>query len=296
VAAQKTELHLGVFVRQASAALIALLNSSTQFAMADLYTFTLQGGGIYRYSAAQTALSDDHANYFPLGPKFERSRTKLTIGVQVDELDVQIYPEPTDLIGSVPWLQAVWTGQLDGALLQVERLFMQPYGAAVGSVALFAGRVSDINASRTAIDMKCRSHLELLNIQMPRRLWQQSCTHVFGDDMCLLNRASLAVSFACAAGSTPTVVQGPPETSAPYLQGSIIGVTGQNAGETRTITGFVPGQSVTVKLAFLYPPAAGDQFQLLPGCDHTLATCTNTFANQIHFGGFPYIPAPENAV
>ena len=283
-------------MRQASTALIALLNSSTQFAMADLFTFTLLGGGVHRYSGAATGLSDENGNYFPLGPKFERSKTKLVIGVQVDELDVKIYPEPTDLLGSTPWLTAVWIGQLDGALLQVERLFMEPYGAAVGSVVLFSGRISDIDATRTVIDMKCRSHLELLNIQMPRRLWQQSCTHVFGDNMCLFNRPSLAATFACATGSTATVIQGPPSTGNPYLQGTIIGVTGQNAGQARTIAGFVPGQSVTVKLAFLSMPDPGDEFELLPGCDHTLATCTNTFANQAHFGGFPYIPAPENSV
>ena len=282
-------------MRQASAALIALLNSSAEFTMADLYTFTLLGSGVYRYSGAQTALTDSNGNFFSLGPKFERSKTKVVVGVQVDELDLQVYPEPTDRLGSIPWLTAAWTGQFDGALLQVERAFMQPYGTVVGTVVLFAGRISDIDSSRTGIDMKCRSHLELLNIQMPRRLWQSSCTHVFGDAMCKFDRSSLAVNFACAAGSTQTVVQGPPAIT-PYLQGSITGLSGANAGNTRTITGFVPGQSVTVKLAFLYAPAAGDQFQLLPGCDHSLTTCTNAFANQAHFGGMPFIPAPENAV
>jgi uncharacterized phage protein (TIGR02218 family) len=283
-------------MRPASPSLIALLNSSVQFTMTDLYTFTLLGGGVYRFSGAQTALTDENGNFFSLGPKFERSKTKLVIGVQVDELDVKIDPEPTDLLGTVPWLTATWTGQFDGALLQVNRLFMQPYGTPVGSVVLFAGRVSDIDASRTGIDMKCRSHLELLNIQMPRRLWQQSCTHVFGDAMCQFNRASLAVTFACASGSTSTVIQGPPTTSTPYAQGTIIGITGANAGEMRTVTGFVSGQSVTIKLAFLSMPAPGDEFELLPGCDHSLATCTNEFNNAIHYGGFPYIPAPENAV
>jgi len=44
-------------VKPASPALIALLNSSAQFIMADLYTFTLVGGAtILRYSAAPTAI------------------------------------------------------------------------------------------------------------------------------------------------------------------------------------------------------------------------------------------------
>jgi hypothetical protein len=51
-----------------------------------------------------------------------------------------------------------------------------------------------------------------------------------------------------------------------------------------------------VKLAFLFPVDVGDEFQLLPGCDRTLATCTNVFNNSAHFGGFPYIPTPETAV
>jgi uncharacterized phage protein (TIGR02218 family) len=296
VAAQKAYIYFGADMKQASPELIELLNSSEQFAMADLYTFMLVDGGIYNYSAGTTMLSANGVT-FVLGPKFERSKTKTVIGVQVDELDVKIYPERTDLLGAVPWLQAAWTGQFDGALLQVERAFMWPnYGTIVGTVVLFAGRISEIDSSRTGIDMKCRSHIELLNIQMPRRLWQESCSHVFGDAMCQFNRASLAVAFPCAAGSTQTVINGAPSNGNPYLQGTIVGVSGANTGQTRTITGFQPGRTVTVKLAFLSTPAPGDQFEILPGCDRSLATCTNTFNNQNHFGGMPFIPAPENAV
>jgi uncharacterized phage protein (TIGR02218 family) len=283
-------------VKAASASLVALLNTASQFAMADLYTFTLHGGGIYRWSGGTISLADDQGQFFALGPKFERSKTKVTTGVQVDELDVNIYPEETDLLGGVPLLQAAWTGQLDGALLQVERAFMQPYGTVVGTVVLFAGRVSDVDCSRTGIDMKCSSHLELLNIQMPRRLWQPSCSHVFGDAMCQFNRASLAANFLASAGSTQTLLGGVPGGTTPYLQGTVTGIAGANAGQTRTVTAYSPGVNLSVKLAFLFPVAVGDEFQLLPGCDRSVSTCTNVFGNQAHFGGMPFIPAPENAV
>lgn len=284
-------------MKAASPALVALLASGTQFIMADLYTFTLAGGTVMRYSAAPTALVANGFT-FALGPKFERSKTKTVIGTQVDELDIKIYPETTDLIGGTPWLQACWQGQLDGALLQLERGFMPTYGdTSAGTVVLFAGRVSDIDCSRTGIDMKCRSHLELLNIQMPRRLWQSSCTHVFGDPMCQFDRASLQATFACLAGSTETQIVGSvnPTPSGLYVQGTITGLSGANAGYTRTVSAMSNG-AVSVKLAFLSPPATGDQFQLLPGCDRTLATCTNLFNNAIHFGGFPYVPTPETAI
>jgi uncharacterized phage protein (TIGR02218 family) len=284
-------------VKPASPALIALLNSGTQFTMADLYTFTLVGGTVLRYSSAPTALVVNGSS-FALGPKFERSKTNTVIGTQVDELDIKIYPETTDLIGTTPWLQAAWQGQLDGALLQLERAFMPTYGnTSPGTVILFAGRISDIDCSRTGIDMKCRSHLELLNIQMPRRLWQTSCTHVFGDAMCQFDRASLQASFACGAGSTETKIVSSvnPSPQGLYAQGTITGLSGANAGYTRTVADMSNG-TVMVKLAFLSPPATGDGFQLLPGCDRTIATCTSVFNNAIHFGGFPYVPTPETAV
>jgi len=189
-------------MKPASPALVALLASSAQLIMADLYTITLVGGSVLRYSAAPTALTANSYN-FVLGPKFERSKTKVVIGTQVDELDVWIYPEPTDLIGDVSFLEAAWQGQLDGALLQLDRAFMPSYGeTSPGTVVLFAGRISDIECSRTSIDIKCRSDLELLNIQMPRRLWQSSCTHTFGDAMCQFDRSSMQTTFSAGPGST----------------------------------------------------------------------------------------------
>jgi uncharacterized phage protein (TIGR02218 family) len=235
---------------------------------------------------------------FALGPKFERSKTKVVIGTQVDELDIKVYPEPTDLIGVVPFLAAAWQGQLDGALLQLERAFMPTYGdTSPGTVVLFTGRISDIDCSRTGISMKCRSHLELLNIQMPRRLWQSSCTHVFGDPMCQFDRSSLQSVFPAGIGSTSTQIATTinPSPSNLYVQGTITGLKGANAGCNRTVVN-MSGGWVYVKLAFLSPVEVGDEFRLLPGCDRTIATCTNLFNNATHFGGMPYIPTPETAV
>jgi uncharacterized phage protein (TIGR02218 family) len=297
LASKEIDVYIGAVVKAASPALIALLSSASQFIMADLYTITLVGGSILRYSAAPTVLSANGYT-FALGPKFERSKTKVVIGTQVDELEVRIYTEPTDLIGGVPFLQAAWQGQLDGALLQLERAFMPSYGdTSPGTVILFAGRISDIDCTRSGIDLKCRSHLELLNIQMPRRLWQSSCTHTFGDAMCQFDRSALELTFAAEPGSTQAqiVTSVSPAPANLYIQGTIIGVTGANAGSSRTIANMGFGW-VAVKLPFLSSIVAGDEFQLLPGCDRTLATCSNVFNNAIHFGGFPFIPTPETAV
>jgi hypothetical protein len=310
-------------VKQASAALIALLNSSTEFIMADLWTFTLQGGTQYLFSGGMTAVTDQPTGRaFALGPRFERSTVKVVIGIQSDELDVRIYPQTTDLLGGTSWEQAVWQGQLDGATVQLERAFMGASGGgwgdtSAGTVVLFAGRVSDLEVSRTMIGLKVRSHLELLNIEMPRRLWQPQCNHNFGDAMCGYDRVNGknaegtptgvgVVNFTAVAGSTATVIQGWTGSGLYYL-GTLIGVSGANAGQQRTILGY-SATTLSLKLAFLSTPAAGDQFQALPGCDRTLLTCANTYrnsrvtstgynpSNAERFGGFPFVPPPENAI
>jgi hypothetical protein len=312
-------------MKPASPALIALLNSSTQFITADLYTFTLLRGTQYLFSGGATAITDSTTNrFFALGPRFERSTTRVVIGIQSDELNVRIYPQPTDVIGGTSWEQAAWQGQLDGAAVQLERAFMGASGGgygdtSAGTVVLFAGRVSDLEASRTLISLKIRSHLELLNIEMPRRLWQPQCNHNFGDAMCGYDRVLGlngegtptgfgALTFACAAGSTTVDIYGVPTTASPFALGTIIGLTGVNAGQSRTIAGFISGQYLSLKLAFLATPNVGDTFQILPGCDRTLLTCGNVFrnsrvtssgynpANAERFGGMPFVPPGENAI
>jgi uncharacterized phage protein (TIGR02218 family) len=297
VAAEEAYFYIGTFMKAATPALVALLSSSDQFIMADLYTITLVGGSVLRYSAAPTALNANGYT-FALGPRFERSKLKVVIGTQVDELQVKIYPEPADLVGGSSFLEAAWQGQFDGALLQLERAFMPSYGdTSPGTIVLFAGRISDLECTRTSVDIKCRSHLELLNIQMPRRLWQASCTHLFGDAMCQFDRSSMQATFSAGSGSDQTQIATSLSPTPPnlYVQGTVIGITGANAGASRTVAS-MSGGWVHVKLAFLSPVVAGDQFQLLPGCDRTFATCNNVFNNAAHFGGFPYIPTPETAV
>ena len=81
-------------MRPASPGLVALLASSEAFMMADLYTFTLAGGGLFRYATAAAAITDSATGrVFQLGPRFDRTRVKTLIGVEVDELQINIYPD-----------------------------------------------------------------------------------------------------------------------------------------------------------------------------------------------------------
>jgi uncharacterized phage protein (TIGR02218 family) len=303
-------------MRPATGAVTTLLNTwnpRSQNAVADLYTFTLITGEVLRYSGYQVALSAPAPNTstpllsFLLGPIFNRTKTKTIIGTQVDQIEIDIFAGTTDLIGTLTWQNAFHAGLFDGAICEVDRAFMSPPGTVIGTITWFYGRVADVEIGRTQMKLKVASLLDLLTVQMPRRLYQASCTFVFGKQMCgydrIAGKNALGVStglgqvtITAQAGSDQnsiTTIFAPSPATA-YDQGSIIGTSGLNTGYTRTIGKIGAGVIYFLKPWF-FPVAVNDAFHLLPGCDHTLPTCTNTFQNQLRFGGFPYIPPPETA-
>jgi uncharacterized phage protein (TIGR02218 family) len=306
-------------MRPASAALQTYLAANDSFVVIDLYAFALASGAVLRYSGWTTPLTipgtafpAGSLNYnaggytsFALGPRFGRSMVTTKIGIEPTELDIAILAGAGDLVGTSSFADAVRIGEFDGATVELDRLFAPPQpdgsgapAASLGAIVWFYGRVAETDVGRTRIDMKVKSLLNLLaQQQMPRRLYQAACTHVFGDAMCTFNRAGLAAGVTAGTGSNQaTIVTSlSPSPATLYDQGTIIATGGANAGQSRTIAQLSGGNVYLLK-AWLEPVAVGDAFELLPGCDHTVATCQNIFNNLSHFGGFPYIPPPELAV
>lgn len=273
-------------------------------AICDLYSFHLIGGEVLRYTDWQIPLgapapeTDGPLLRFENGPRLRRNKTKYEVGVSVDELEIEVYAEANDLVltsGALTWQQALHYGIFDGAHLDLWRCFMAGTGSVAGTVAWFYGRVADVEVGRSRSVVHVKSLLDLLNAQMPRRLFQAGCTHIFGDPMCGFDRSSMRHDIAAAGGGQSRIDCGfIPSPATLYDGGTITGLTGQNAGFQRTIARLVGG-TVYFLDPYIFPIATGDTFALFPGCDHTLATCTNTFDNLARFGGFPYVPPPESA-
>lgn len=283
-------------MKPASAGLIALLNSATQFYMADLYTFTLADGSVLRFSGAETDIKVGANTYSVGGLRFVRGATRLVIGLEVDTLDITVYTDAATTVAGKPFLSFVRAGGLDGAEATLERAFMLNWGdVSNGAVTLFAGRVANAEVGRASAKLTVKSNLELLNVKMPRNLYQPGCVHTLYDSGCGLLKSNYAVSGAAAAGSTKTVITSALGQATGYFDLGMVQFTaGANAGQKRTVRSFAAG-AFTVSLPLPFAPAAGDAFTAWPGCDKTQATCTTKFNNLANFRGFPFIPVPETA-
>jgi uncharacterized phage protein (TIGR02218 family) len=280
-------------MKTASSALIAHLNSATQFLMADLYTLTLNGGFVARYTSADSSLTvggNTFASFL-----IQRTKIRSTVGLEVDTLDVTLNPGPTDLLSGTQWITAARNGGLDGASLLLEKLYMPTFGdTSLGALVLFSGRVSDVVCGRTAVQLTVKSELELLDVQLPRNFYQSGCGNTLFDAGCGLNKAAYAVNGSATNSSATMIASVLAQPDGYFALGTITFTSGANAGVTRSVREFANGV-FTLSLPLLAPVQHGDSFLAYPGCDKVKETCDGKFGNIVHFRGFPYVPDPEVA-
>lgn len=288
-----------------SPALIALLNGSAQFIMADLYTITLVTGTVLRYTSADIDITHAGATYSARGPLIQRGTVRTVLGLEVDKLDLTISPRliATDLtaahtLNGQPFIAAALSGALDGAMVTLHRAFLSSWSQPpVGAVVMFHGQVSDVSGSRSSLSVDVKSALELLNTKLPRNLYQASCMHTLYDAGCAVNKAALTVNGTVTGtnGTGQWLQSGLNQSLGWFDQGVLTFTSGANAGVQRTVKAFATGQFWFV-LPLPSAPTVGDAFSVYPGCDKTQTTCSAKFSNLPRFRGFPYVPVPETAI
>jgi uncharacterized phage protein (TIGR02218 family) len=286
-------------MKPASDALRAIL-AGGQFYMADCYTFILQDGTVLRHTPADQSITDEATgNVFLSGTPFlERSQVKFQTGVTVDELDIKLTAAPSDMMfsGGPAWLPGLRAGVLDGAEVQLDRAFMATFGdTSAGLVTMFYGRVVEVDCGRTSATIKVNTHLELLSLQWPWRLFQPGCARTLFDSGCTLSKSAYGQACNVTTGSSVQILH----TDLSQADGWA------NSGTLTFTSGDLNGTSFAIKqqtgggIVMLVPlpslPAPGDTLTVYPGCDKTKATCAAKFANLLHFDGSPFIPVPETA-
>lgn len=277
-----------------------LLANNRQLWVAHLYTFTLSGGSIFRYTDADLNVTSGGFTFLSTDALFKYTKRKESVGLAVASFEMDVYPSSSNvLLGSTPWIQAALQGQLDYARVQVERAYgTSPGDTSSGTVILFNGRISDVEIGRSMLKLTVKSDIELLNVQMPRNLYQPGCLHELFDAGCTLNPASFRVSGAVTS-ATASVINATLAQATGYFDMGVITMTsGVLNGLSLTVKSYVNGTPsvITLLTAFRQAPAGGDTFTILPGCAKTQSVCTNTFNNLVHFRGQPYIPQPEAAL
>lgn len=282
-------------MKSMSGGLTALLQSARSLFVCELFTLTLVGGQVYRWSNTDVPVTVS-GQLFVSGPIIERGSVRTSVGMAVPSCDVTFYATDAITVLGAPLLQAARRGVLDGAELKIERAFTDdPANAITGTVHVFEGRLSDCEILSKSARFTIKAHLELLDTPFPIYTYKPECVWALYGPGCGVSKAAHALGVTAQSGSSASAIQCSVTGSGTYSLGEIIGVTGANAGVRRTVKAHTAGQ-----LLLSYPlptaPAVGDTFTVYKGCDKTQATCSARFANGARFKGFPFVPRHEVAV
>ncbi len=291
-------------MKPASSALVTYLNNARAnpdmpLYMADAFTFTLSSGLILGYTNIDVTFAYNGNSYLANSVRIDGLKYKASIGLDVDQQQITVAALATDTITTgAPFLQALRDGSFDFCQIERDRIFFSDVlgGTAIGSVTLFKGRLGKVDEiGRTSAKLTVNSDLVLLDIDMPRNVYQPTCLHTLYDSGCTMVKNAFGTDGTVGSGSTASVINWS-GASANFVQGSITFTSGVNAGMTATVGSAIAGTS----LSLLYPlesvPASGDGFTVYYGCDHTPGTCQAKFGNLANFRGFPYVPPPQMAI
>jgi uncharacterized phage protein (TIGR02218 family) len=287
-------------MRAASTALQNILSSGVAL-RADLYTITLAGGAAtFRFTTHELPLVVG-GQTFGTQLLFTRGKVTQSVGLQVQTTELQIapqldHPDGAFAINGVPFLHAVNDGALDGAHILMQKLFLASRDdTSPGALWWFQGRGSTARAGGMVAYVPVASDIEILNIAMPRHVYQAGCVHTLYGPNCGLNKASFEVSGSTAG--TPTVLTIPTNLGQAdgYFDLGILRITsGPLTGVQRVVRSHAAAGG-TLRLVSPLPsaPASGVGIAVTPGCDKRQTTCASKFSNLAKFRGYPYIPVPE---
>jgi uncharacterized phage protein (TIGR02218 family) len=300
-------------VKTANSAMIALLNSAgpaNPLMKANLFTFTLANGSILNITDFDKDVSDaSSVIYSSRGPLPRVSEFSWRVGVQVEQLKLELWSLLTDLVGSAVVLESIANQQWANALVQVQRAYwaqgsiaasqkVVPVGAP-GTIKIFQGNVSDVTAvDGVHAELNIKSRKELLSIQWPYNTFQPACRWPLYGPGCTVNQSSFQKTGTVSSGSIALLLNTSlTDPDNYYSEGTIVFTSGANAGVKRTIRSYLNASGqILLFIPLPNAPSSGDAFTVAPGCDHTMSTCQNTFSNLINFGGAPFIPVPESSV
>lgn len=284
-------------MKNASADLIALLNSG-RFVRADLWTITLIGGQVLRWTSHDRPITTG-GNTFATGPLIERSTISEKLGVEVATLDMTITAIDDNTVNGVPLIGFIAAHGLDGAAVKLERAYAPNWTSPItGTVIRFAGKVTGINSIQGATaDVTVSSWLVLLDASSPRNHYQTGCMRTLYDAGCGVDPAAFSATGTVSSGATTTSFgSGLTGAAGYYAQGRVKFTSGANNGISRTVRQNLSDGSFTLIRPLPTAPAAGDTFTAYAGCDLTRTTCSSKFNNLTRHKATPFVPLPTTAL
>jgi len=222
-------------------------------------------------------------------------------------------------LNNVMMMDGIKFGLLGDSPVTIYCAYMPQWGQVIGPTGgslvetKFAGMVTSIESlGLTKAEINLQDMMYLLNVQVPRMIFQSSCSNVLYDAKCTLASAAFTVtSFiggvinSLSFYPNPTLV--PKSLAGTFQQGMLTWLTGNNVGLSSYVMacGGNP-QILTLDVQPLFPMQNNDEFKIAEGCNKSFTSCLNLQPTinassgqpmaYHNFAGQPFTPVPETAI
>lgn len=209
------------------------------------------------------------------------SAVSLSVGLDADNLEAR------GPISSLVPAAAILGGRFDQA---VARLFDVKWDSPAVFMRLLKGNVSQARIEAGEFVLELRGFQDKFN-QPIGRVLSPVCTHDLGDAKCQVDLTPFTFPATVTAVSDDTLFSvsytGATPAAGQLLFGTCEFLTGVLAGTHKIEVFDHSGPAIRLYMPLAQVPEVGDTLRLVAGCDKLRATCRDTYANAVNFGGFP---------
>ncbi|AWN35035.1 DUF2163 domain-containing protein [Methylobacterium radiodurans] len=185
-------------------------------------------------------------------------------------------------------------GLYDGATVET---WLVDWRAPATRLLIDVGTLGEIRRTGDAFVAELRGLADRLDAERGRS-FRATCGAELGDARCRVDPAPFRTTGTVAALPEPGTLAVALAGAFPdglFTGGRLAWIGGANAGAAADVR-LQEGARLELWEVPARPVAPGDAFRLTAGCDKSLATCRDRFANAVNFQGFPHMPGNDFVV
>lgn len=245
--------------------------------------FTLANGSTFTFTDLDVSIVIASETYAAANG-FDLSAVQTDIGTATSNVTLTLLLDSLGLNRSM-----IEAGAMDGATAAVSLVDWSTLGT---PIPLFVGEVKLITyRDELVADIELEPILSR-DLMLSVDIVSSNCRYDLGDTRCTVNIAALSKSFTITQVDNAQVIEtNLTDADAAFDNGVLLFTSGQNSGIGLEVQSYLHTLgTITLKLIAPFPLAIGDTGTIYPGCDKTLIGGCAKYANQLNFGGEPFVP------
>jgi uncharacterized phage protein (TIGR02218 family) len=223
---------------------------------------------------------------------FSATEIKDSVGLGIDNLDVDAALSSNRLDE-----HHLAAGLYDDAEVEIWRV---NWADTAQRLLARKGSLGEVRRAGAHFSAEIRGLAHYLN-QPKGRLYQYSCDAALGDARCGIDLSApghrATATVATVTDARTFTVSGLSTFAADaFTRGLATFTSGANATfkmEIRRHAKSTSADTIELWQPMAHTPAIGDTLTVTAGCDKSIATCRDRFANAVNFRGFPHIPGND---